>query len=111
MARGRKKKDSKLESKKKEAKPAEIIEKPANEPVQEFVFEPEPVIESVPIQEEEPVPKEVRYFLAKGKSVTSRAGIIDEKESRKRCGIDASYFIGGQKTLENLVKRGVLVAE
>lgn len=99
MARGRKKKE----------KTVDIIEKPTR--AEEVVLNSTPKVDPLPLPSVDPGPKEVRYYLAKGKSVTSQAGIIDEKESRRRGGIDASYFIGGKQTLENLVANGVLVVE
>lgn len=64
--------------------------------------EPENIIEQ---------PNKKRYFVAKNRSVTSKIGIIDEKESRRRGGIDASYFVGGKDTLDDNIRKGVLVAE
>jgi hypothetical protein len=40
-------------------------------------------------------------YIADGKAVTSKIGVLSEGRA-----VEAKHFVGGQKTLDNLIKRG-----
>jgi hypothetical protein len=53
-----------------------------------------------------------KYLLAKKRSsITTKAGILDDVKVKKLGGIDASYFVGGQDIIDDLVERGLLKAK
>lgn len=45
--------------------------------------------------------REPGVYIAEGKAVTSKIGVLSEGRA-----VEANHFAGGQKTLDNLIKRG-----
>lgn len=55
----------------------------------------------VPAEADEEDDRAPGYYVADGKAVTSKIGVLAKSRA-----VEAKHFAGGQKTLDNLVKRG-----